>query len=196
MNLIVPKLRRFFWRRIWHWPTEICDECGGRVMPHMVSWWHTDDALWIEVVEPEYIERGPKRDIGGGTLCPRCFTIAAVDKGIHIFWHARVEWRDGQDVQEGQRLAGLRGGWQPRWNAFNPNDPDSAIVLPGEDFRRLRSGWRQSPNREDSVARWLVSERDAHHVSSREWRVLDGLLDDYREKADYGLALDEPGGDP
>lgn len=165
-------------------------------MPHMMSWWHTDDGLWIEVVEPTHIERGPHRDIGGGALCPRCFTRACLDKGVHIFWHARIEWRDGQDVIEGQRLAGLRPGWEPRWNALDPNDPDSDVVMPGEDFRRLRSAWRQTPNRDDSVAQWLVWERDTYFSSSPAWHTIDLLLDEYREKADYGLALDESGGDP
>lgn len=59
-----------------------------------------------------------------------------------------------------------------------------------------------TPRRDDEVAAWLKRRRD-------EWRhprwsdisvtpavVANWLLDEYRERADYGLALDEDGGDP
>lgn len=74
---------------------ETCGDCGRAVAYFTGAWWHTDDALWMEVA-------------GSGVLCPPCFTRRCDAKGVHIFWHARVEYRDGQDVIEGQREAGLR----------------------------------------------------------------------------------------
>lgn len=55
------------------------------------------------------------------------------------------------------------------------------------------------PSRNDAVAAWLKRKRDewTHYgVCQREWAAVDRLLDEYREKADYGLRLDEDGGDP
>lgn len=54
------------------------------------------------------------------------------------------------------------------------------------------------PARGDGVATWLKRWRDGfrevHDVTSAE--VVDRLLAEYRMKADYGLRLDEGGGDP
>lgn len=88
---------------------EVCDDCGLLVGPHTDSWWHADDDLWLEVMAQDDPGEGPLgRRVGPGCLCPPCFTARAKAKGIHIFWHARVEWRDGESVVEGQRRAGLR----------------------------------------------------------------------------------------
>lgn len=102
------RVRFFWWAVVCRYRYEVCGACGGRVGPCTGSWWHADDDLWIEVVEPEHVEHGPDRRIGCGVPCPPCFTRRCVAKGIHVFWHARVEWRDGEDVVEGQRTAGTR----------------------------------------------------------------------------------------
>lgn len=53
------------------------------------------------------------------------------------------------------------------------------------------------PHRDDAVAAWLKRERDRYGLrDTYSWGAIDRLLDRYREKADYGLALDEDGGDP
>jgi hypothetical protein len=185
-------LRAFFWRYIMHWETEICEECGGPVGRSTGSWWHADDDLWIEVTEPTSIEEaGRGRRIGNGCLCPVCFTRVCEDKGIHIFWHARVEYRNGQDVEEGQWLAGLRPYWR---GAIVVNERNAAIPSP-QPFFVVPSG-SLSPRRYDEVDEWLRSERDDYPRGSTAWCTIDKLLDNYREKADYGLRLDEPGGDP
>lgn len=98
------------WNRISRYRYETCDVCCRRVGPCTGAWWHADDALWLEVMDQETPDAGPLgRRVGPGTLCPPCFTARCDAKGIAIFWHARVEYRLGQDVVEGQRLAGLRG---------------------------------------------------------------------------------------
>lgn len=51
------------------------------------------------------------------------------------------------------------------------------------------------PRRNDAVAEWLIARREAFPRHSVSWWVIDRLLNEYREMADYGLALDEEGGD-
>jgi hypothetical protein len=63
-------------------------------------------------------------------------------------------------------------------------------------FGYLRSRGIFLPRRRDEVHEWLRSERDDYPRGSQSWCAVDKLLDNYREKADYGLRLDEPGGDP
>jgi hypothetical protein len=47
------------------------------------------------------------------------------------------------------------------------------------------------PMRDDDVAKWLKAKRDEYGpLQQRQWRVLDGLLDEYRARADYGFTLD------
>jgi hypothetical protein len=87
------KLRFVWWAVICFYRYEMCHDCGGRVMPHTRSWWETDNDLWIEVVAPKHIEIGKTHRVGGGVLCPPCFTDRARAKGISISWHARVEAR-------------------------------------------------------------------------------------------------------
>jgi hypothetical protein len=54
------------------------------------------------------------------------------------------------------------------------------------------------PQRDDDVAAWLKRERDRAR-GTKDYDPIDGLLDRYRECADYGLTLrpeDEGKGDP
>lgn len=66
---------------------------------------------------------------------------------------------------------------------------------PGATLEEIMQGITY-PMRNDGVAPWLKRCRDAHPVRSAEWHAIDRLLDEWREKADYGLALHEDGGDP
>lgn len=48
------------------------------------------------------------------------------------------------------------------------------------------------PHRGSDVEAWIKRERDAHGSPADDaWRVLDYLLDDYREHADTGVPLGE-----
>lgn len=49
------------------------------------------------------------------------------------------------------------------------------------------------PHRGDAVATWLKAHRDATGKSEEcnIWYALDGILDEYREHADFGTPLDE-----
>lgn len=55
---------------------------------------------------------------------------------------------------------------------------------------------RHQPVRGDDVEAWLKRHRNLYVPDSPAWSALDAALDHYREKADYGLRLDEDGGDP
>ena len=85
---------------------ETCDDCGRAVAYFTRAWWHTDDDLWMEVVRPTESYGAAGRMVGAGVLCPPCFTRRCDALGIHIFWHARVEYRDGESVIEAQRNDG------------------------------------------------------------------------------------------
>jgi len=40
----------------------------------------------------------------------------------------------------GHAREGLSEGWRPRWNVMDPDDPASPVIVPREDFHRLREG--------------------------------------------------------
>lgn len=48
----------------------------------------------------------------------------------------------------------------------------------------------------DAIHRWLKKESEGFREGSVEWATLHWLRGRYTEKADYGLRLDEEGGDP
>lgn len=54
------------------------------------------------------------------------------------------------------------------------------------------------PRRGDDVEAWLVTQRDTWNRTGErpEFRAIDGMLDRYRECADYGVALDGERGYP
>lgn len=57
----------------------------------------------------------------------------------------------------------------------------------------LRVARRHYPRRDDAVATWLKAERDKHSNESPGvpgYWALDALLDQYRERADFGAPLD------
>ncbi len=47
------------------------------------------------------------------------------------------------------------------------------------------------PHRHDEVACWLKTKRDEFHSHVLGWSILDGLLDEYRLRADYGKSLSD-----
>jgi hypothetical protein len=53
-----------------------------------------------------------------------------------------------------------------------------------------------NPRRGDAVEAWLKRRRDEYAPDIQAWHAINNLLDEWREKSDYGLALDEAGGDP
>ena len=71
--------------------------------------------------------------------------------------------------------------------------------IPAMSFRFLPEpiSLPHQPKRDDDVARWLRKIRDQYQPSpfdSREsgaYWALDGVLDEYRARADYGLTLDD-----
>ena len=65
---------------------EICQECGLPVSLGIGgTFWNAPNDLWNLVMG------GPEaKDDPGGTLCPRCFTLACRAQGIHISWRAQV----------------------------------------------------------------------------------------------------------
>lgn len=158
------RVRFLWWELIAGYGYEMCQDCGGRVMPHTDSWWHTDDELWIEVVEPEHIEEGRERRIGGGVLCPPCFTKRARAKGIHVFWHARLDWRDGEDIEAAQRRSGLRAlavvvelaGDEQTFTFFHEDGPirvaSSDVVTAFVRGREAVDGWRARTSSEDAAS--------------------------------------------
>src|SRR5690242_5801699 len=79
-------------------------------------------------------------------------------------------------------------------STIDPSLTDSCRAL--ADVLRGRQGMSFSiphqPRRDDDVARWLKNLRDNYGpLQGRQWRVLDGVLDEYRARADYGLTLDD-----
>jgi len=71
------------------------------------------------------------------------------------------------------------------------------------DVMRARAGMSFSfrPQRDDAVAKWLQRKRDIPEMFSNSdyYWAIDGLLDEYRTRADYGLSLESdmselPGG--
>jgi len=48
------------------------------------------------------------------------------------------------------------------------------------------------PQRNDAVDQWIKLYRDLHDSGTREWSLLDDLLDDYRLLADTGKPLPGP----
>ncbi|MFG3438391.1 hypothetical protein ACGF0J_14200 [Nonomuraea sp. NPDC047897] len=46
--------------------------------------------------------------------------------------------------------------------------------------------------RGDAVESWIKAKRDEHDEASESWSTLDGLLDEYRLRADCGAPLDGP----
>lgn len=59
---------------------------------------------------------------------------------------------------------------------------------------------KHQPRRDDDVAVWLRRKRDVwdpdHPAEQANWAKIDHLLTVYCMKADYGLRLDQDGGDP
>ena len=55
-----------------------------------------------------------------------------------------------------------------------------------------RNGMSFQPMRDDPVAQWLKRKRDIPEMfgNSDFYWAIDGLLDEYRARADYGLTLD------
>ena len=79
VKLLAP-LRRFFWRHVVRYDSEICNWCGVPVGRCFGSWWHAPDELWLTVMPTK-----------AGILCPRCFTDALIKKGILVWWQPVVE---------------------------------------------------------------------------------------------------------
>jgi hypothetical protein len=48
------------------------------------------------------------------------------------------------------------------------------------------------PRRDDDVAAWLKKWRDEYEPDSGPWGAIDGLLDEWRLRADTGTALHAP----
>lgn len=78
-------LRRWYWIFVRRYPLEICHTCGRPVGRCTGSWWHADDALWLQVTgDPN------------GVVCPVCFTEAADRLRVFVHYVATVEdRRDG-----------------------------------------------------------------------------------------------------
>jgi len=114
--------------------------------------------------------RGPDREIVGEA------TIVRVDHRedgqVWIIVESELDMNHHQ-------VAGIAGLMRGR------NDMSFSIREP-DPFR---------PRRDDAVARWLKKIRDEYQPSpfdSREsgaYWAIDGLLDEYRARADYGLTL-------
>lgn len=62
-------LRRFYWRHIRRWESEICEVCGR---PVRVAWWCHDPKLWTRVTG--YSRVG--REDAAGIWCIYCFDAA------------------------------------------------------------------------------------------------------------------------
>lgn len=45
------------------------------------------------------------------------------------------------------------------------------------------------PKRCDDLSVWLKKQRDSYRYQTVEWRLLDELLNEYRERADRGISL-------
>lgn len=74
------RLRRFYWRRIRHYETELCHFCGR---PVRVVWWCHDDRLWQLVTGHKRIGR----EAAAGVRCIPCFDAEAKRSGAG--W---IEW--------------------------------------------------------------------------------------------------------
>lgn len=73
---------RWTLRRVFRYRYEICHRCGLPVAWFTPSWWHADDALWIEVEGGE-----------AGIRCAPCFTRDCRALGIGVSWRPVVESR-------------------------------------------------------------------------------------------------------
>lgn len=78
------KTRRAALRGLWWWlvrryPNELCQDCGRPVGRSIGTYWHASDELYERV-------RGTLH----GTVCPGCFTEAAEERGVFIYWSPQV----------------------------------------------------------------------------------------------------------
>jgi hypothetical protein len=118
--------------------------------------------------------RGPNREIIGEA------TIKDVDHREDGCVYVVVESEIDVDFNAGARVAHLMTGRNPM--SFKVHE---AVSIPHQ------------PKREDDVARWLKRIRDEYQPNpfdSREsgaYWAIDGILDEYRARADYGLTLDD-----
>lgn len=68
-------LRGLWWTFVRRYPGEVCEHCGRPVAQGIATSWRAPDALWKRVVGSSH-----------GTLCPRCFTVAARAFGVSLRW--------------------------------------------------------------------------------------------------------------
>lgn len=75
------RLRRFYWKRLRGWESEICQECGR---PVRVVWWCHDNRLWEKVTGNARPARS--REPAAGVRCINCFDEAAKHVCDWIEW--------------------------------------------------------------------------------------------------------------
>jgi hypothetical protein len=71
---------------------EICEDCERPVARCIGSWWRAPDDLWVEVV-------GDK----GGILCPHCFRVRCVEKGLPVHFLAALNNSDYEKLEATQK---------------------------------------------------------------------------------------------
>lgn len=75
--LNVARLRRWFWRHLMRYDSELCDDCGRKI--EVI--WTAPDWMWGQAMGHE-----------GGILCPRCFDARMGHPNVlFIRWIPEVE---------------------------------------------------------------------------------------------------------
>jgi hypothetical protein len=141
--------------------------------------------------------RGPDRRIIGEA------TIVSVDHHDDGTVSVVVSSEINLDFGHGASIADIMRGQESMSFSFHEPEPDRDMPLLGALMGNAQIKWADpapkvphQPMRDDDVARWLKKVRDQYENngwderSSHSYWTVDGMLDEYRARADYGLSLD------